>query len=401
MGYGSFVDQTTSTDAHVTRNSYQDCEEDQTTPTEEAHVKRKSYQDCEDTQRLKQNTTTRNFAPLLCDKNDGRLETQLETQHRYPQKISTWARARLELSSQHSIFALYDYHYSYDDDIAIIDVQSSFAPTQPLFLPLLFRSSWLYLSLNMLHEDLKEEEGHLIRYYSHLTDLTMSLTTLYQLMSFFLTLLSALNSRLCCSYSELFAPTPVIPTAATIERGEDVTDTVDGSALKNNNAPSRPGKLVCITWILYSITLPSEFLVMAGYWSFICQEDENTLAFRNLYVHGGIAFLLLLDGNIVGRIPLRLRHIITVYVYGFLYIVWTLVYAYSNIEDGVIYPILNWRRHPEIAAMVSGIMMFVFGPVIFICCWLFTQWSECCSCNGRGRRVYLRGDNILESGGMS
>ena len=60
-----------------------------------------------------------------------------------------------------------------------------------------------------------------------------------------------------------------------------------------------PSWILQLTWLLYSVVLPAEFLVAIGYWSFEYEPGGGDKLI-NLYKHGIIAAVLLLwDGNVV------------------------------------------------------------------------------------------------------
>jgi len=394
-----------------------------------------------------------------------------------PDAISLYHHVKLELSGgslRYPMFSLYESHPNRHITI-IIDVQSSFAPTHPMYLPLLLRFSWLYLTLLILWKDLQRE--HLLRYYSHLTNLSMSLTILYQLLSCSLTLLASVSPyfQFCCErrrvalldqifggtfttlsknnteingdpkriisnhhtqaviYPEensknefnfkleersygmsIFAGENEASYGTSVLIGRDHCDLeeemrddgdnnndenrskeklrdknkngnkddtcceeeVHGNYYSNGTEVSRPGTLVYITWLLYATALPAELTVLIGYWTFDYHSGTDPLSFANFYHHGMIAFLLLLDGNIVGRIPLRLKHSLLFFFFSFAYITWTLIYAYLQIDGGVIYNVLDWRQQPKIALLVSSSMIFVIGPLNFIFCLFFAIWSQ-------------------------
>ena len=210
-------------------------------------------------------------------------------------------------------------------------------------------------------------------YFGHLSNITFMLTLTYQMLSTFLSLLAMVRRK---HYSVLHQPLPLpMPLPMPIMS--------QSSNASNAKGPSpRPSSLICLTWLIYSIALPSEFLVAIGYWWF---EYDHARPMTNidLYKHGIIAFLLLLDGNVLGRIPLRAKHWRGVFVYGTLYILWTMVSSYYMLGEkrGVIYRVIDWREDPGKAAEVSFLLMVVMGPLVFSACWLISVSGGCCSCD--------------------
>ena len=126
---------------------------------------------------------------------------------------------------------------------------------------------------------------------------------------------------------------------------------------------------------------------MIGYWVFIYNGEHVSLG--NFYQHFLIGFILLFDGNVLGRIPFRCKHIVWYYSYGFTYIIWTLVYAFSDSGTGdVLYSVLDWKGNPKVATFVTLFMIIVEIPLVFSFCWLLSLWTEACTFNGNRRILY-------------
>lgn len=164
----------------------------------------------------------------------------------------------------------------------------------------------------------------------------------------------------------------------------------------------QPSSIVCLTWCLYSISLPAEILVAIGYWAFEYDPEEKMTCI-NFYKHGIIACLILVDGNIIGRIPLRIKHWKGVFLYGILYLIWSMVVSYLKLgkKHGIIYSFIDWRDDPEKAAGIGFFLLFLLGPLVFGACWLISLSDGmnccccccCCACNGGRRRVVMYSRN--------
>lgn len=158
--------------------------------------------------------------------------------------------------------------------------------------------------------------------------------------------------------------------------------------LYSSRDQQRPAFVICLVWIIYGIALAEEFLVVVGYWMFAHGGDD--MSFWNLYRHLFIGFILLFDGNVIGRIPLRLKHMLWLYIHPALYALWTIIYADPNMgdDDWTIYSPLDWKKHQE-ASIIVGYLLIIVAPVIIIFCWLCSLWSKGCTFDG-GRRLYRR-----------
>ena len=168
--------------------------------------------------------------------------------------------------------------------------------------------------------------------------------------------------------------------------------------LASNNGCA-PSWILQLTWLLYSIVLPAEFLVAIGYWSFEYEPGggDNPI---NLYKHGIIAFLLLWDGNVVGRIPIRIKHWKGLLIYGISYMLWSMMFSYLKMgkrHDGVIYRFMDWRKDPQLAAGIGSMLLFVIGPLVFMASWWLSVLDGCCGCGyGGNRRRVLCGHGAKE-----
>jgi len=271
-------------------------------------------------------------------------------------------RAKFELSWNCPYFSLLE---NDDDDngnqeeyqscVVLIDVQQSFAPASPIAL--LFRCVWLVASL------LIEFLSFHVRYLSYLTNISLIMTIMYQLTS--------------CGMS-LYAADFISGLGGVMERRRKLF----------GDQQLQPGYIVRFVWIVYTVALVAEFVVMCAYW--ISFYDGKGLQFHSLYVHLFIVFILLFDGNVVGRIPLRCKHILWFYVYAALYLLWTIICAYWNLgknHDVLIYSVMDWKNNPKLAIIIVIVVAFIAGPLSFFVCWLCSLWSKGCTFDG-GRRVY-------------
>ena len=310
------------------------------------------------------------------------------TKEQSSQTMTVGTRHRMESSIHYHYFSPYE-----DFDNAIIHVQKSFAPANMLGIPFLFRLFFCYLSYRVLKTDYYDsihiKESNCIMYFSHLTNMTLTLSVVYQFLSSFLSILALIRRK---HYIILHQPKHNVRSI--------------------NDGQLRPGALVCFTWLLYTIVLPGQFLVAFGYWSFDYTPDE-LMTFINLYKHAYIGVLLLLDGLIIARIPLRVKQWKGVFIYGIVYLLWSIVFSYYKMgkNNGIIYEFIDWRGNPHLAAAIFFLLVFVMAPFVFYMCWLVSVSDGicclgCCSFNGGRRHIYskdivrvLNSTRAIDSGG--
>ncbi len=287
----------------------------------------------------------------------------LQTSDQCTQTMTICHRIKMELSKNYHLFSLQE-----DYDSTMIHVQKSFAPIHYLGIPFVIRLYWWTVTYNCIIEDHHYALSHRsnnMMYFSHLTNFTLICTLVYQTLSCFLCFIAILRRK---HYFVLYQPQA---------QGQQ------GQGQEYDNGNTRPGILVCITWFLYSIVLTGEFIVAIGYWVYEADPNHPIINFINLYKHGIIGVLLWFDGNVLGRIPLRLKHLGGLLVYGTVYLLWSMYFAYHRLgtHGGVIYRFIDWRRDPKGAASLSFTFVFVIGPLLYFLFWFLSVCGgRCCCC---------------------
>ena len=152
-----------------------------------------------------------------------------------------------------------------------------------------------------------------------------------------------------------------------------------------------PTRLVRATWALYSLAAPLEVAICLLYWSAVAAPGPSAFAYASVMEHGGVAALVLLDGNLVGRVPIRVKQMVFLMLVCFCYLVWSAIDAALGIGNGewgpaytddALYPVLNWNSDRETAATVSAVAICLVAPGCFGACWCLSLLSR----NGKHRR---------------
>lgn len=138
------------------------------------------------------------------------------------------------------------------------------------------------------------------------------------------------------------------------------------------------GFLVKTTWALFAIALPVEIVITILYWVLVF---DGEVKYVSVMVHGGGMVLIIIDGFLLSRIPLRMKQFILFEIFTILYLIWNVVHAYSGIgnpyndgesqDDDAIYASLAWQNNTMGAAILSAAIVFVANPVLFLLCWSF------------------------------
>mmetsp|Transcript_8273 Transcript_8273/g.10362 ORF Transcript_8273/g.10362 Transcript_8273/m.10362 type:complete len:379 (+) Transcript_8273:100-1236(+) len=302
-----------------------------------------------------------------------------QTQHQTQQQqqgldtLSVLSRVKFELSREYTFFSLHDLNHTpgtntEEQKCCVINVQKSFAPTG-IFV-VLFRCAWLAVTIVDIALD------HTLLHLKYLTELTLTLTLTYQILGLFLSLSASFD----CLKTTRFSAANLCYQPVETSMGEIC----------------EPGIIVRIVWFLYGLCVVSELVVMIGYWAFIYEGDA--ISFDNLYKHLFIGFIVLFDGNVVGRIPVRCKHVSLFVTFGICYMLYTVYYSYFQLNgDGVLYSALDWRNDFHSAIVIASIFV-ISGPLAFSFCWLCSSWSRWCTFDCR-RRFYHGEVSYKELGG--
>jgi len=153
---------------------------------------------------------------------------------------------------------------------------------------------------------------------------------------------------------------------------------------------------------LYELATHLEISVSVLWWVLIYEPGETELTFLAIVPHCVIAALVWADGLFVNSIPVRWTH-----WYGFVfpvecaYLIWTVLHAYfveygnpdtsdndPDTNDDAIYDVLVWKGEWQKSLIVSVIVLFGSGPIIYFIMWIVSAYQIPCLCI-KDRRVYV------------
>ena len=183
-------------------------------------------------------------------------------------------------------------------------------------------------------------------------------------------------------------------------------------------------KLIKIAWLLYSTTAPLSLAICMLYWIGIApsQLPQDSLNYVCIMEHGIIGIIVLIDGIVVGTIPVRAKQYVCLLAVCISYLLWSLVNYILKLgngdwgpayDDDALYPVLNWSwESRRVAAIVSSFATIVLCPVLFWVVWMLSLSSlvndiggtedinRCCylGCCGRGLLFEGRRRPLLDSG---
>jgi len=284
--------------------------------------------------------------------------TEIEKPSMTDSKVSSPFRRDLSIP----MFSLEE---SYDK---IIDVKASFIP-EPICRTTLIRTFFFLFTLastgtSFLHPDWIGN----IMWFGYLTHISATLTIVY------------FGLMMICSFNTSLIPQP--------EAGAD------------------PNSLTRLVWVLYSLVTVFEIALSIFYWAAV-YDPEWGIEYHRVALHGLFVPVLLFDGCILGKIPVRIKQVIFLIIAGLIYMVWTIIHSLLDIGKSVsdradgdgdpLYSILNWQDDPLVAAIASFFAFCILMPVMFLVVWMLSLYSPCCNFDGRSRRVIVAKDKSDDS----
>lgn len=243
----------------------------------------------------------------------------------------------------------------------VIDVQRTFA-AKPSWFVVLAKAAITGVTMDVFVRDLLNYTGTPSFWLAYYANWATILTLMYLYMSLF--------NSLCCCGTNSTTPQP--------------------TAYEN-----RASCGIAFTWCMWVLALSYQFLNFFSYWSlvFYTLEDLNSLvdavSYFTVMKSFGVFALLIVEGQVLNRIPMRWAHL-TIAELGFLsYLIWSLIHFASgmgnpDVTEGTegsdsIYVFLNWDdAHLNETAAGCGITMMIVLPAIwfvfYVLSWPFRRY---------------------------
>jgi len=150
------------------------------------------------------------------------------------------------------------------------------------------------------------------------------------------------------------------------------------SLIQHAGSTYNPSGLVKVVWFLYVLAVPNELIITLLYWTLDYPTiEDGVVTYNAVFTHGILAVLLLIDGNLIARIPVRIKHIVVIEIYSISYLIWTVIHAFSGIgngsEDGdLLYDVIDWKDKPIATLITCVIIVVVVIPIIFMVLWFLS-----------------------------
>uniref|UniRef100_A0A7S3LIE5 Glycerophosphocholine acyltransferase 1 n=1 Tax=Amphora coffeiformis TaxID=265554 RepID=A0A7S3LIE5_9STRA len=164
----------------------------------------------------------------------------------------------------------------------------------------------------------------------------------------------------------------------------------------NSLAPP-PGinRRVKIHWFLFNLVAHMDIIVAILWWYTVYDPDES-LTFNNVSPHSATAAVILMDGLLVNRIPIRIHHWWrAVLPIDIAYPVWTILHSVLDVgnpnesdndpetNDDAIYTAVDWKDDVSGTAIFIVIVVVVVGPVVQCLIFVLSLYSPCCRVSRR------------------
>ena len=151
--------------------------------------------------------------------------------------------------------------------------------------------------------------------------------------------------------------------------------------------------MIHVTWIVYLIVIDNGIMVTLLFWLTEYTTSYSKPTFSLVMFHGGAVVLALIDGFVINRIPICLKHYIFVLFFGILYCIWTILQGIAfeidnpwtsptpekgEDDNEALYTLIDWKNKPTLATIVGVGVNFVAFPFLTIIFWGISISPWCC-----------------------
>lgn len=166
----------------------------------------------------------------------------------------------------------------------------------------------------------------------------------------------------------------------TSKATEGATEDADGTGV--GQEPAAMPVLHGITLTLFTIATPLSLIVTVLYWTLVYSPNQS-VSWTTYIVHL-LNFILLLVNFSVSRLPIYFANSLPYYLFGFSYIIWSLIDwgatigtndpcdNYSDVNQCPIYGVLDWN-YPRTAAVVAVGVVVIALPISTGVFWLLAR----------------------------
>jgi hypothetical protein len=111
----------------------------------------------------------------------------------------------------------------------------------------------------------------------------------------------------------------------------------------------------------------------ALFWILDYDPDRHDLNFNTLTTHGFCLVCVVLDGHLLNRTPVRLKHGIVTVALAATCVIWTVIQARAigdnptNSGSDLLYDVIDWKDSFGSTIVMSVIILFAVAPLLHTC----------------------------------
>ena len=134
------------------------------------------------------------------------------------------------------------------------------------------------------------------------------------------------------------------------------------------------------TWFFYTVSINLSLLSTILFWILV-YDPTVPLRYDHVMNHGGTLILIIIDGMVINRIPIRLRQLVWVEAVSLCYLLWNIIQQYSSIENPnrddddtvALYDSLDFKKNAGAAVILCVLLILLAIPALFILLMLFSS----------------------------
>jgi len=181
-----------------------------------------------------------------------------------------------------------------------------------------------------------------------------------------------------------------------------------------------PYYFIRLIWTLYELSVTNAFLLILLFYIPELTRDRyhDDNSYLNVFLHTILCGLLLVDGAILARIPVKLKHFVFVFLYLVCFMIWSVVHDLTGIgngswtssieenedivgrhlrslqqnstvmdmmnmtntnttmisnennDDDALYPFMSWKDKPGTTTLFYFLTLFIVSPLCYVVIWL-------------------------------
>jgi hypothetical protein len=187
-----------------------------------------------------------------------------------------------------------------------------------------------------------------------------------------------------------------------------------------------------LTWALFTVSAHAEILVTLLFWLLV-YDSSSAISYPTIMSHGIVLLLVIIDGLVINRIPIRIKHFWFCSLYYLLYIVWSIIHSFTGIENPdtasdsssssnsntntntntnanddadadvttSIYAALDWDGDDVAGTIITVVLALgVASPILFLLLWFLALYNpRTCRFDGSNRKCIIK--DVATLGGVA